>query len=176
MKMNHLGMEVLFIPQVCLASMCATLGICSEAQVSRALDRLQSKSVIQATPRQLAHFKAKGCLGPTTTRLNLLSHNTIVRLAQALAIPANIIQELHAADPGMPAVGDTSRAGQAAAQAAGVTSPRAAAAAAGNAAAAATRVDGPQPVAAGTAPAIPATLPVQLPLVVLTEAELHVNR
>jgi cobalamin biosynthesis Mg chelatase CobN len=167
--------QVLFIPQTCLVALVTTIGLCSEPHVSRSLDRLEPKCVWAATARQLAYFKSKGVVGHTTTRLNLLSHQTMVRLAQALNLPASMLAELQALDPAMAAAPSSSRAQQAAAQAVGVPSAAAAAAVAASAVAAATS-SMPPPHAAAIAAAIPVNLPVQLPVVILTEAELHVTR
>jgi hypothetical protein len=175
MHILHLGDEVLFIPQCCLSSMCSTLGICSEAHVSRCLERLTSKSVLAADGNQQSYFRSKGCVPQNTTRLNLLSNFTMVRLAMAVGVPANIVQELQALDPGMAAAATSSRAQEAAAKAVGVPSAAADAAVAANAAAAAT-TNRPPPLPASIAAAIPSNLPVDLPVVVLTDEELHVNR
>lgn len=175
MHILHQGDEVLFIPQCCLSSMCSTLGICSEAHVSRCLERLTSKSVLAADGNQQSYFRSKGCVPQNTTRLNLLSNFTMVRLAMAVGVPANIVQELQALDPGMAAAATSSRAQEAAAKAVGVPSAAADAAVAANAAAAAT-TNRPPPLPASIAAAIPSNLPVDLPVVVLTDEELHVNR
>lgn len=175
MHILHHGNEVLFIPQCCLGSLCSTLGICSEPTVSRGLDRLINKSVLAADASQQAYFRSKGFVPPTTTRLNLLSHSTMVSLATAVGVPANIVQEIRALEPGMAAAATSSRAAEAAAQAVGMPSAAAAAAVAANAVAAAT-TSRPPPPPATIAGAIPVTLPVQLPVVVLADADLHVTR
>lgn len=171
----HNGDHILVIPQACLCALVTALGICSEPHVSRVLDSLSRKCVLAATASQMAYLRMKDCLPQHTSRCNLLSHPTMVAVAQQCNVSARILQELQALDPVMAAAATSSRAQEAAAQAVGVPSAAAAAAIAANEAAAATSTR-PPPAASTIAAAIPATLPVQLPVVILTDAELHVTR
>lgn len=164
------------IPQSCLVAYTTCKGHAPETKVSRHLDKLPNKSVQQASPNKLQHFRAKGCINQTTTRLNLLTLHTAIRLAQSMKLPKRFITGLQAQSPAISSAPPASAAAAAADQAAGMNPAATAAAVANTLAAAATRGAAQEAAAAPPAAAIPDALPVGMPLVVLTDEELHISR
>lgn len=177
---THHNQDTLFIPQALVNSYCTETGAGSESKVSKTLERLPYKCVRSADAPQMQHFRQKGCAAQNTTRLNLLSLSTTIRLARALHLPQQLIQDLQTQEPAMPTAPPTSPRRAAAARTVGLTPAAALASLATNrataAAARANRASAATQQAAALAPAIQAILPVNLPVVALTEEELHCKR
>lgn len=185
------GIKFLLIPRPCLVNYVVSKSLASEPWLCRCLERLPQKTVFAATNSQLRHLKSKGCVGDTTTRVQLLSLATAIRLATAMKLPASLVKGLQARDPCLSAAPPAAGAPAAAARAVGMSAAEALAALRGNQAAAAaagpsSAAAGPSSAAAAATPQaqasarpagqIPEVFPAVLPLVDLTTEELHRSR
>lgn len=171
----HHGRPTSFIAQSQLASLLNERYSISPATVTRALQQVDSQGTsacqLDATPAQLQHLKARGCIGASSSRAQLLSINTVLLVVQRLRnVPARLQQELRQLLPVMPAEPPAPGAAADAAAAVGM------APAAAQPSAAAFAGPGEVPDSARSAAAIPAALPTTIPNPSLTEEELHILR
>lgn len=189
-QMSPNGLVHTLIPQPCLVTYTVRTKQGSEARVSRYLDKLPQKTVLAASPSQLQHLKDKCLMGSTTSRVQLMTLATAIRVAQSMKLSAALVSALKAQDPCLSAAPPAAGAPAAAARAVGMSPAEAQAALRRNQAAAAAA--GPSSADAGpsfaaaatpqaqassrTAGQIPEVFPAGLPLVHLTTEELHRRR